>query len=162
MGAGAVSDEYEELIDEGDPAFIFEDFNEDAIATTFHTSGTTGDPKQVFFSHRQLVLHTLAAATALANQPLEQHVCRTDVYMPITPMFHVHAWGIPYVATMLGMKQVYPGRYDAARLLRLKQEEGVNFSHCVPTILRMRIDVAGMQDAPPRSVEDDHRRVGAP
>jgi len=57
--------------------------------------------------------------------------------MPITPMFHVHAWGVPYAATLLGMKQVYPGRYDPALLLKLIEIEGVSFSHCVPTILHM-------------------------
>jgi fatty-acyl-CoA synthase len=62
-----------------------------------------------------------------------------DVYMPITPMFHVHAWGVPYIATMLGVKQVYPGRYDPEVLLGLIQREGVTFSHCVPTIMQMML-----------------------
>jgi fatty-acyl-CoA synthase len=57
--------------------------------------------------------------------------------MPITPMFHVHAWGVPYIATMLGVKQVYPGRYVPDTLLELVEKEGVTFSHCVPTILHM-------------------------
>ncbi|HEX7855118.1 MAG TPA: long-chain-fatty-acid--CoA ligase [Sphingobium sp.] len=133
---------YEALIGVSSASFVFEDFDENAIATTFHTTGTTGDPKQVFFSHRQLVLHTLAISAAFANQPQGQSFRRADVYMPMTPMFHVHAWGMPYLATMLGMKQVYPGRYDAATLLALKMEEGVTFSHCVPTLLRMILDVA--------------------
>ncbi|WP_164066422.1 AMP-binding protein, partial [Serratia marcescens] len=55
----------------------------------------------------------------------------------------VHAWGLPFVATMLGLKQVYPGRYDPKRLLALKRREQVNFSHCVPTILRMLLDARG-------------------
>lgn len=139
---GTATDGFEALVEAGDRDFAFADFDENAIATTFHTTGTTGDPKQVFFSHRQLVLHTLAAAATIANQPVGQNVMRTDVYMPMTPMFHVHAWGLPYVATMLGMKQVYPGRYDPATLLALKRKEGVTYSHCVPTILRMLIDVA--------------------
>jgi fatty-acyl-CoA synthase len=71
--------------------------------------------------------------------------------MPITPMFHVHAWGVPYIATMLGVKQVYPGRYVPDLLLELVEKEGVTFSHCVPTILHMllkhphaqRIDLSG-------------------
>ena len=57
--------------------------------------------------------------------------------MPVTPMFHVHAWGFPYVATMLGVKQVYPGKYLPDQLLRLIREEKVTFSHCVPTIMQM-------------------------
>jgi fatty-acyl-CoA synthase len=60
--------------------------------------------------------------------------------MPITPMFHVHAWGLPYVATMLGAKQVYPGRYVPDTLLQLIRREDVTFSHCVPTILKMIVD----------------------
>ncbi|CAE6787037.1 Long-chain-fatty-acid--CoA ligase [Paraburkholderia nemoris] len=133
---------YEALIEEAPRQFSFEDFDENTIATTFHTTGTTGDPKQVFFSHRQLVLHTLAASAALANQPDGQSFSRSDVYMPMTPMFHVHAWGIPFVATMLGVKQVYPGRYDPVTLLALKEKEGVTFSHGVPTLLRMILDAA--------------------
>jgi fatty-acyl-CoA synthase len=57
--------------------------------------------------------------------------------MPITPMFHVHAWGTPYVATLMGVKQVYPGRYEPGALLDLIETERVTFSHCVPTILQM-------------------------
>lgn len=131
---------YEALIAATQPDFAFADFDENAIATTFHTTGTTGDPKQVFFSHRQLVLHTITLAATLGNQPDGQGLRRTNVYMPMTPMFHVHAWGMPYAATMLGVKQVYPGRYDPATLLALKRREGVDFSHCVPTILRMLLD----------------------
>src|SRR3546814_11744787 len=62
--------------------------------------------------------------------------------MPITPMFHVHAWGMPYIATMLGVKQVYPGRYEPDTLLDLRSREGVSFSHCVPTILQMLLAAA--------------------
>ncbi|WP_416465820.1 long-chain-fatty-acid--CoA ligase [Sphingomonas sp. VDB2] len=140
MDGADEDNDYEALIAAASPDFIFGDFDENAIATTFHTTGTTGDPKQVFFSHRQLVLHTIALAATLANQPDGQGMRRTNVYMPMTPMFHVHAWGMPYVATMLGVKQVYPGRYDPATLLALKRREGVDFSHCVPTILRMLLD----------------------
>ena len=65
--------------------------------------------------------------------------------MPITPMFHVHAWGIPYVATMLGVKQVYPGRYVPDALLALIEREKVTFSHCVPTILHMLLKTPGTE-----------------
>ena len=129
--------EYEALLTDASPDYDFPDFDENAQATTFYTTGTTGDPKGVFFSHRQLVLHTLACATQLGGAPAQGRVHREDVYMPMTPMFHVHAWGFPYLATMLGLKQVYPGRYQPDVLLRLKQSEGVTFSHCVPTILHM-------------------------
>lgn len=139
----ATEPDYESLLDGHAPSFPFVEFDERALATTFHTTGTTGRPKAVAFSHRQLVLHTLAAAAALANQPTGQGLRRSDVYMPITPMFHVHAWGLPYVATMLGLKQVYPGRYIPERLVELKETEGVTFSHGVPTILQMIVDALG-------------------
>jgi fatty-acyl-CoA synthase len=71
---------------------------------------------------------------------------RDDVYMPITPMFHVHAWGIPYIATVMGVKQVYPGRYDPEVLLALIEREGVTFSHCVPTILHMLLSHPAAED----------------
>ena len=138
----AVGD-YESLLAADEDTFPFVDFDENALATTFHTTGTTGLPKAVTFSHRQLVLHTLAVGLAMGQQPVEQGLWRESVYMPVTPMFHVHAWGLPYVATLLGLKQVYPGRYVPARLLALKRDEGVTYSHCVPTILQMILDEAG-------------------
>ncbi|MDH3538166.1 MAG: fatty acid--CoA ligase [Gammaproteobacteria bacterium] len=134
---GFCEHEYEALLQSGDAEFEFGDFDENTVATTFYTTGTTGDPKAVFYSHRQLVLHTLGLVGGLASADSSSRVHRGDVYMPITPMFHVHAWGFPYAATLLGIKQVYPGRYDPAQLLRMIETEGVTFSHCVPTILHM-------------------------
>ncbi|WP_349918264.1 fatty acid--CoA ligase [Aeromonas veronii] len=131
--------EYEALLAEADSRFDFPDFDEHSVATLFYTTGTTGDPKGVYFSHRQLVLHTLNELT-LAAHAGQSLLCSDDVYMPITPMFHVHAWGFPYAATMLGVKQVYPGRYEPNKLVRLYRDEGVTFSHCVPTILQMILD----------------------
>jgi fatty-acyl-CoA synthase len=129
--------DYEILLLSGETHFQFPDFDENTRATTFYTTGTTGLPKGVYFSHRQLVLHTLAMAGALGMAPEQGRVHREDVYMPITPMFHVHAWGMPYLAMMAGIKQVYPGRYSPATLLELKKRESVTFSHCVPTILHL-------------------------
>ncbi len=127
--------EYEALLAAGDGCHVFPDFDERTRATTFYTTGTTGAPKGVFYSHRQLVLHTLSGLATLSLAPRE-------VYMPITPMFHVHAWGNPYNATVRGLKQVYPGRYQPEMLVRLFREEGVTFSHCVPTILQMFLAAA--------------------
>ena len=129
--------EYEALLAAAPASYDFPDFDENTRATTFYTTGTTGLPKGVYFSHRQLVLHSLGVATALGTAAGQGRVDRSDVYMPITPMFHVHAWGMPYVATMLGLKQVYPGRYTPEMLLQLIASEGVTFAHCVPTILHM-------------------------
>ncbi len=129
--------EYEAMLSEAEDNFQFSDFDENTRATTFYTTGTTGLPKGVYFSHRQLVLHTLGTLAALASAPTQGRFHQKDVYMPITPMFHVHAWGFPYIATATGVKQVYPGRYIPSLLLKLIAEEGVTFSHCVPTILHM-------------------------
>ncbi|MDY0383761.1 fatty acid--CoA ligase [Trichlorobacter sp.] len=129
--------EYEALLAAASPDYTFPDFDENTRATTFYTTGTTGLPKGVYFSHRQLVLHTLGVMSVLGSAVGQGSFNRQDVYMPITPMFHVHAWGLPYVATMLGVKQVYPGRYVPDILLELIEQEGVTFSHCVPTILHM-------------------------
>ena len=82
------------------------------------------------------MLHTLAVRSALSGTG-HGRLNADDVYMPLTPMFHVHAWGLPYVATTLGVKQVYPGRYEPDVLLELVRREKVTFSHCVPTILQM-------------------------
>jgi acyl-CoA synthetase (AMP-forming)/AMP-acid ligase II len=140
-GTIAFAGEYEDLLADSNSDYEFPGLSEDTRATTFYTTGTTGLPKGVYYSHRQLVLHTLAATQAAAFAP---HAAfgPNDVYMPITPMFHVHAWGFPYIATMLGAKQVYPGRYVPERLLALIRREGVTFSHCVPTILQMLLRCA--------------------
>lgn len=137
--------EYEALLAAAEPVTDFPDFDETIRATLFYTTGTTGDPKGVSYSQRQLVLHTMAVAAGLGPIP-GGGLNRADVYMPITPLFHVHGWGIPYVATMLGIKQVYPGRYEPARLLNLIADHGVTFSHCVPTILAMLLAAPGSEE----------------
>ncbi|MDH0746163.1 fatty acid--CoA ligase [Pseudomonas sp. GD03842] len=136
--------EYESLLAAASPTYAFEDFDENSVATTFYTTGTTGNPKGVYFTHRQLVLHTLAVATIMGS--VEGLLGTDKVYMPITPMFHVHAWGVPYAATMLGVKQVYPGRYDPELLVELWRKEKVNFSHCVPTIMQMVLNAKAAKD----------------
>ncbi len=138
--------EYEQLLANAEPHYDFPDFDENSVATTFYTTGTTGNPKGVYFTHRQLVLHTLAAAVTVTGKEDPELMRTGDVYMPITPMFHVHAWGMPYVATMLGVKQVYPGRYDPPFLIELWRREKVTFSHCVPTIVQMLLNAGAAQD----------------
>ena len=129
--------EYEELLQSTSFTYDFPDLDENTKATTFYTTGTTGDPKGVYFSHRQLVIHTLSVALTIGSYHTIGRFRSDDVYMPLTPMFHVHAWGFPYVSTLLGAKQVYPGQYEPERLLKLIQTEKVTYSHCVPTILQM-------------------------
>jgi fatty-acyl-CoA synthase len=129
--------EYEDLLNSASSSYAFEDLDENTKATTFYTTGTTGNPKGVYFTHRQLVLHTLSVAVTSGCYQTIGRFRSDDVYMPLTPMFHVHAWGFPYLATLLGVKQVYPGQYEPQKLLRLMQKEQVTYSHCVPTILQM-------------------------
>ena len=139
----AFAGEYEAMLAAADQVFDFPDFDENAQATVFYTTGTTGLPKGVYFSHRQLVLHTLGVATCVGSAAAHGRLHREDVYMPITPMFHVHAWGFPYIATLLGLKQVYPGRYLPGALLQLIEREKVTFSHCVPSIMQMLLSHPG-------------------
>ncbi len=133
----SIAANYEDILKAAPNHYDFPDLDENTKATTFYTTGTTGKPKGVHYSHRQLVLHTLSVCIVSSAY---HTICRfrsNDVYMPLTPMFHVHAWGFPFVATLMGAKQVYPGPYEPERILRLIQTEGVTFSHCVPTIMQM-------------------------
>ena len=135
--------------------------DENTRATTFYTTGTTGLPKGVYYSHRQLVLHTLATMAALANAPHATFTAR-DVYMPITPMFHVHAWGLPYVATHARRQAGLPRPLCAGRAARPdRPREG--------DVLALRADDPADDARQPgrcasvdlRSMEGDHRRLGA-
>jgi acyl-CoA synthetase (AMP-forming)/AMP-acid ligase II len=141
-GALPFDREYEEMLADAKPDHDFPDFDENRIATTYYTSGTTGMPKGVGFSHRQLVLHTLSEMAFFGMAAQQGRFSRDDVYMPLTPMFHAHAWGMPWTATLAGAKQVYPGRYDPAFLVKLIKAEGVTFTHGVPTVLKMLLDAA--------------------
>ena len=137
--------EYEALMARAGDAFAFEDFDENAMATLFYTTGTTGLPKGVYFSHRQLVLHTYGLLSVFTTYK-SLDVNNADIYMPLTPMFHVHAWGVPYMCTMLGTKQVYPGKYEPEMILKLVLGEKVTFSHCVPTIIHMLVSSPIIKD----------------
>ncbi|MBX2869876.1 MAG: fatty acid--CoA ligase [Acidiferrobacterales bacterium] len=128
---------YESLVATSSALFDFLDIDENSIATTFYTTGTTGDPKGVYYSHRQIVLHTLAGVASLSSMGESYRLHGRDVYMPLTPLFHVHGWGIPYMATLLGIKQVYAGKYEPGHLVNLLVRERATYSHCVPTILQM-------------------------
>lgn len=128
--------EYESLLAASPAEFSFPDFEESTMATLFYTTGTTGDPKGVFYTHRQIVLHTFIVGFTLATGRHPVDLSTDDVYLPLTPMFHAHAWGVPYMATALGLKQIYPGRFEPHTLAKLITKHQPTFSHCVPTILR--------------------------
>ena len=121
---------YEELLTAGDPEFPWAELDERAPAGLCYTSGTTGNPKGVQYSHRSNVLHAMAACM---NDTFGMSA--TTVVMPIAPMFHANSWGVPYIAAMAGAKLVLNGpNFDAPTLHRLIVAESVNFSLAVPTV----------------------------
>jgi fatty-acyl-CoA synthase len=122
--------DYEALIASGDANFEFPDIDENAAAAMCYTSGTTGLPKGVVYSHRSTVLHSL-----LINQADGPGLRERDTVLPIVPMFHANAWGLPYAAAMAGSRLVLPGpRMAPADLAQLIADEHVTFAAAVPTI----------------------------
>ncbi len=122
--------DYEQLLESGDEGFEFPEIDENAAAAMCYTSGTTGRPKGVVYSHRSTVLHTL-----LANQADGAALRERDTVLPVVPMFHANAWGLPYAAAMAGSKLVLPGpKMDPKSLAEMITSEGVTFAAAVPTI----------------------------
>lgn len=122
---------YEQLLAEMDPKdFVYPQTDENQAAAMCYTSGTTGKPKGVLYSHRAMTLHSLAAAL-----PDVLNLSESDTVLPVVPMFHANAWGLPYTATMIGAKQVYPGPFlDGPSLLEDFEKEKVTVTGGVPTI----------------------------
>jgi len=121
---------YEDLIEAGDERYAWPSFDERSAACLCYTSGTTGNPKGVLYSHRSTILHAYGAAL-----PDVLNVSARDVVLPVVPMFHVNAWGIPYSAAACGTKLVFPGPWlDGPRLYELFEAEGVTMSAGVPTV----------------------------
>jgi fatty-acyl-CoA synthase len=121
---------FDELVDAQDDDYRWPDLPEETAATICYTSGTTGHPKGAVYSHRSTVLHSYAAAL-----PDAMNASTRDVILPIVPMFHVNAWGIPFTAALVGAKLVMPGPHlDGASLFGLFEEEKVTFSAGVPTV----------------------------
>ena len=123
--------DYEALLSGApDATFAFDDLDERSACALCYTSGTTGHPKGVLYSHRAVVLHTMMALASDTAAIVER-----DVMLPVVPMFHVNAWGFPYTTAFIGASQVHPGPHlDAVSLLDLMSTERVTMSAGVPTI----------------------------
>jgi acyl-CoA synthetase (AMP-forming)/AMP-acid ligase II len=121
---------YEDLVDAQGDDFQWPVFDEQTASSLCYTSGTTGHPKGVLYSHRSTMLHTFAAAL-----PDGLNCSARDTVLPVVPMFHVNAWGLPYIACMVGAKLVFPGPFlDGRNLHELFETEGVTVSAGVPTV----------------------------
>ncbi len=121
---------YEDLIAASSDDYAWPLFDENSAATLCYTSGTTGNPKGALYSHRSTILHAYAASS-----PSALNVASSDVVLPVVPMFHVNAWGLPYSVPLSGAKMVFPGAaLDGKSLYDLFESEGVTFSAGVPTV----------------------------
>lgn len=121
---------YEELLAAESPEYNWPDLGENTAAAMCYTSGTTGDPKGVVYSHRSCYLHAMSVCFGDGLG-----LTSNDVMMPVVPMFHVLAWGLPYAATMLGAVQVFPGPHMTPRdLVELIQAEHITITGGVPTL----------------------------
>ena len=134
-------------------------FDENTASSLCYTSGTTGNPKGALYSHRSTVLHTYAAAL-----PDALNCSARDTILPVVPMFHVNAWGLPYVACMVGAKLVFPGPWlDGKSLHDLFEGEGVTVSAGVPTVWQGLLTHVEANDLKlQHHAPHDHRRLGLP
>ncbi|HTX13516.1 MAG TPA: long-chain fatty acid--CoA ligase [Solirubrobacteraceae bacterium] len=136
--------EYEQLLEGASEPADWLEPHERRAAAICYTSGTTGKPKGVLYSHRALVLHSMAAAL-----PGAMNVSARDVMLPVVPMFHANAWGIPYTATLVGASLVLPGpKLDAESVLDLLADEHVTLTAGVPTVWMAMLKA--IQDEPER------------
>jgi fatty-acyl-CoA synthase len=121
---------YEELLAAQSEDYAWPQFDENSASSLCYTSGTTGHPKGVLYSHRSTVLHAYACA-----MPNVLNVSSSDTVLPVVPMFHVNAWGLPYSVLLSGAKMVFPGAaLDGKSLYELFESEKVTFSAGVPTV----------------------------
>jgi len=130
---------YEAWIAAQSEDYQWPEFDENLASSLCYTSGTTGNPKGVLYSHRSTMLHALAAAT-----PDVMNLSSRDTVLPVVPMFHVNAWGLPYTMGIVGCKVVFPGaQLDGKSIYELFESEKVTFSAGVPTVWQMLLGHMG-------------------
>jgi len=140
---------HDELLAEGDPAAAFPTVDETSPSSLCYTSGTTGNPKGVLYSHRSTLLHALCV-----NNRDGLGIGAADSVMPVVPMFHVNAWGVPYASAAVGARLVLPGpRLDGESLARLIMDEGVTVAAGVPTIWLGLLNALDASDEKPVSLK---------
>jgi acyl-CoA synthetase (AMP-forming)/AMP-acid ligase II len=126
---------YEAWIGEQPETYAWPEFDENSASSMCYTSGTTGNPKAALYSHRSTILHAYAVA-----MPDVMCVSARDAILPVVPMFHVNAWGLPYTAAMTGAKLVFPGpAMDGKSIFELIESEKVSFAAGVPTVWQMML-----------------------
>ncbi|WP_425403499.1 long-chain fatty acid--CoA ligase [Hwanghaeella sp.] len=140
---------YEDLLEGHPTSYDWPDLDENAAAGLCYTSGTTGNPKGVLYSNRSHVLHALSVAAVDGF-----HLETRDVVLPVVPLFHVNAWGLPYICMVTGTSLVFPGPHlDGASLFDLMDGEGVTAAWGVPTVWLGLIGEMRKRDAKPGALE---------
>jgi fatty-acyl-CoA synthase len=137
---------YNELHESASADYEYPDLDENTPATMCYTTGTTGLPKGCVFTQRQGVIHSLVETVIGAYWGISTN----DVLLHVTPLFHAHAWGLPYCAALTGQKQVFPGKYDPTLMVNLVIKEKCTYSAFIPTLLVMMMWAPNFKDAIPQ------------
>ncbi|RZI39939.1 long-chain fatty acid--CoA ligase, partial [Herbaspirillum sp. HC18] len=133
---------YEDLVEKNSDRYEWPRFDENSASSLCYTSGTTGNPKGALYSHRSTVLHSYAS-----TMPDALNVSARDAVLPVVPMFHVNAWGLPYSVPLTGAKMVFPGpALDGKSVYELFEQEKVTFSAGVPTVWLGLLTYVGQND----------------